>query len=358
MPSNGRSFEYLDSGKTYTYTFIKPKNANLTMKISTCSGAADVELINGDTKNLNGSYDRFQIGKDLINSKDIFKEFIRPSTVEKKFTSELTIVKVTPRNFTLDFPMQLTFGGDITTEEDPMRFEDYFGRFKSDSKNMLYYTIEKKDESFNLIMEPLRPSRGFSRKFQDIQSVDVQYIVMVAKHVSIMNNIDSECSIEAQFNVSNKVDRRDGYNYKKVNGKIQWGASEIRIDDIPYPEEEPPYTGLLQMRIAFNGPYSDGTDDDSVILIKHQFTIKEGFIQSAKKLVKILGIVMLVLAAVICYLGIKCASNQPRHSTKGAQRISTELPRLDLQDTTTNNQIETVDVQDSIPKKKDYEHSI
>ena len=111
------------------------------------------------------------------------------------------------------------------------------------------------------------------------------------------------------------------------------------------------------MTIVLKGPYSDGTDDDSVILIKHKFAIKDGFIQSAKKLLKILGIVMLVLAAVICYLGRKCANNQPRHSTKGAQRISTELPRLDLQDTTTSNQIETVDATDT-KKKEDYEHSI
>ena len=81
-----------------------------------------------------------------------------PVTIEKKFQSSLTIVKVTPRNFSSEKPVEITFGGDITTEEDPMRFEDYFGRFKSHIKNMLYYTIEKKEESFNLVLEPLRPS--------------------------------------------------------------------------------------------------------------------------------------------------------------------------------------------------------
>ena len=59
MPSSGRSFESLYEGKTYTYSFIKPANSNLTMKISTCSGAADVELISGDSDRPTLPYDKF-----------------------------------------------------------------------------------------------------------------------------------------------------------------------------------------------------------------------------------------------------------------------------------------------------------
>jgi hypothetical protein len=347
LSPTGKTFAEIENNKEYVFQLVSPPNTMISVEVSSCRGVLEVTVEDFERNRI--IMHPMLLGRNLsefVNNPaaDLFRD----SNTIFNTTSRVTNIKIkSTMKSTTGF---VTINSQIISQEDPMRIEDYFAYYSKATSSNLPIVIEKKQKTFDLIFDPIQPSEGFSERYPDFQSADIDIRVLVGKYNLFNHNSGSRCAIDRVQMPQEVIVRRKALTILKgEEGTLVWPPVPIKVEDIPYPDNiEPPYNVMVQLKITMQGRHPEGYDDDAGVLIKKYLQVDINFTDHPGGILSTFTLVLLIMGALICCYVYKM-NQKARETALGRgrgrhQQVASELPQMNLDasgDPSGSNRIES-----------------
>lgn len=352
-------------GKSYSLLVHKddPRaQHNLRVDLTSCVGSATVEFYDADNNNR------------LIMTKAVNDEISLPfmssnsSTVREVFTQNTILMKVTTGSLrgmiTPDDVTVLNINTEVISSLNHLGIQEYF--HAGIDQKQWNLEVTKGERDFSVSLDAVQPSEGFHERYPKFQFATLQYTVFVNPS-SLGNtlNKNNNCRIERNLNAAKVVKDVTRVIKKVEQGQLEFPVGRVAIDQVMYPMDvPPPYSGWVQIAINLEGNFSDGQDDDSVVIIKLPFNIEEDALLQPRVR---LGLVVLLLCAIVILVTVmarrmlKALGNiqtvVERNEHRG--RAGFEMAGLQLEgDNGAPNKIEAADESQELANASNETHTI
>lgn len=363
-PSGLTTVEF-QTGKYYSMLVHKDdpnSQSKLRLRLTCCTGSAQVEFRDPDNNNalidsrvLNDELDR-QYAEISSNSSSTVIEFTQ-NTILIVATGGPLKQMLEPYDTTI-----LNINSEIISGVSRIGIQEYF--HSGSEKKQWNLEVVKGERDFSISLDGVQPSEGFHERYPKFEFATVQYTVFVNPNAgrSSLNSYNS-CKIDREQN-KNKVIREVSRNIKKVEqGQLVFPAGRVLIDQIMYPlDTQAPYVGWVQISINLEGNFSDGQDDDSMVLIKLPFVIEDDPILQQPRvrlgLIVIVLCIIVILVTVIARRMLKTLGNIQQIVERKENRAGFEMAGLKLEGDNSPNKIETADEAQELANTSNDTHTI
>lgn len=270
----GKTLASLTPSGAATYEVLSPKDSELYLTLSSCSGIAKVEFYKVDTEDNKQLFETTTLKSNI----DIH-DFMQPDkmyTAYFRIKMPAEVVFFTITNLESDKNATVTISSEVTTAGDSLTVSDYFAHFnghKGTSQLVDHMEFNDNYRKVSLALAPLIPAAGFDKKYKDFHKVIINYKAFGTKHEPNWN-LASHCMITDRDSKVFETSYSAIADVNIDNGQLLWKESRHQINvPIDYDPLDPLTHVLIQIKMTFLGEHPDSADDDAIVIIADSYQL-------------------------------------------------------------------------------------
>lgn len=260
---NYRTSGVLKKDQSRRYSFTVPPFSSVYLVVSICRGAdLNMKMVEEDP-GLFGSGAILSTKEDSLNT----YTWRLNSTDALVQTYQFDLKQVNSTDEDTYFAIKTT--QSLLTET--ITLPDFFDHRIKVGNNYEYFGFKVDQTPYNLTYRIPRayPKQGFSERYPNTKLIQYDYTVMISNEKPSVYHEDNICDLQLYHD-------RESYIWQANSEKIQHpfiNANVLSLEMERYPRTNPPYYGLLQIRVAVVQEESGSTTADAEFMYKVPFMV-------------------------------------------------------------------------------------